>query len=914
MFEIGQLVTVRVTDASNRILELSMNPSDINRDLIHNKIIEGFILTCAIEEIESHGYIIDTGIPNLRAFLPKSDEENYEYTDGQIISCIVESIECSQSASIAKLRSVNKFTRRNEENITIAQMLMPQNIVKFKIEKIVKGILTGTICNGTFSAAVLTHHLEKSVTSPSDYTVGLEIDAKIVCIMSLSKMVYLTLHLKKFPHLKTPGIPEIGKIIKDAEVMRQTESFVELKFKKKYKAILNRQSKNDEIFNPGQKIKIKLLEYNVFDRVYLCSNDKRLLTEHDYTIDKLKVGEVVDFVVNSVNKEGITGFIGVYGNLKSFIQNIDVSMHDVQKNDIIPVKIIAISQNGKVNVTNRVEYITAKKKIHILMDQNDAKVGDIFTGTVLNEYDKFYLVRFFNQIAGSITKTPITESKLKVGKITNFTIKEIRDDVNNEGRKKIYLSLPVDSDYDDRLGEIMIAKVKSHIPTGVNIKLNDKTNGFISNLAFAQYPEVSQIICKSLKEGDEITCVCIGRGIFSVRCVEYYKKHSIKNINELQRNEIVRSYVKNIVNNEVQLYLPIKGLSNDVKIPLSTFIENRHLLNKFELVPEQIVHLKITKIKGNSLSCSPKLSEVWNYDFKSAIQFFMLYLQEHEKLRKSLPRKKDKIATLKVGNSTEAVVTEINSVTRDIYLDLGNNIKGILRNDLYLEKPKIGDTIQAKILWIDYIKREVDLQTKYHSSIAIEVAESEIETHKGVIIFERENFILALLKGSHLPVLIPKHVHFNDFFSIIKSYSSHKNAKLLILKNYMGYIIATFAEFYFIQNSFKLVNVKVNERKRKISDSNSTTNDADLMTKLRLIKKKKEETEEGNLVSEVEQSNSEGESEEQSDLEGEPEEQTDSEQESKQEDIEEEEELEKQEGSEDDDSEEEDIEMESNND
>lgn len=823
--------------ASDRILQLSMSPSDINSDLIHNKIIEGFVLTCAIDEIEDHGYIIDTGIHNLRAFLPKSKALSNDYVEGQLISCIVESIECSKSASTAKLRCINRIQHKTEENVAMIPMLLPQSIVKFKIKKIIKGIVTGTVCNDGFQAAVLNYHLEKPTTTPNDYTEGLEVDARVVCIMPLSKIVYLTLNLKKLVKLNSPGILPINKVVKNAEVIRQTESSVELKLKNNFKGIIKRHAGgNDAVLNPGQKLKVKLLEYNIFDRIYLCSNDTRLLQEHDFTVDKLKVGERVDFVVLSINEDGIIGFIGIYGNLKTFMPNIDISMQNMKKGDLIPVKITQISPEGKISVTNREEYVNPKKKTKILMNIDDVKINDVFTGTVVKEFSKFFLIRFFNDIAGTISKITVTETKLKIGGVMNFKITDIRDDASKAGKKKLYLKLPEGSENDENLGEIFEATVKGHIPTGVNIKLEDKTIGFISNLSFALSPSISQQICKSFKEGDSITCVCIGNGIYSVRCVDYYSKNPIRSLRELSCNDIVRSYVKNIVGNQVQLYLPIKGLTNNVTLSLKSFIEAKELVSKLELSSEQIVYLKVQKIKENSIECTPKMSEIWKYDFKFTTKYFMQYLQEYEKLRTSLSKRKNPIAKYKIGDTVKGKIIAIDEITRDLHIELDNSLKGTIKKNLYKSRHMLGDTVEATILWIDYITHDIDLQTKFEKS-DVKIRESDSDTHKGMIILEKEYFLLAFLKSNHVPVLIPKHVHFNDFFSIIKAYSSHKNAKLLVLKQYMGHYIGMFAEFYFTGNTFKIVNLKTLERKRK-NDTGPGVDD-DLMDMLRLIKRKK---------------------------------------------------------------------------
>ena len=61
-------------------VSLSLESNLVNQNLSSNLLTKGSKLVCTISSVEDHGYVIETGISNMRAFLSKKDvEENSEY-------------------------------------------------------------------------------------------------------------------------------------------------------------------------------------------------------------------------------------------------------------------------------------------------------------------------------------------------------------------------------------------------------------------------------------------------------------------------------------------------------------------------------------------------------------------------------------------------------------------------------------------------------------------------------------------------------------------------------------------------------------------------------------------------------------------------------------------------------------------
>lgn len=79
MFNIGQIVRCstqpggNITDVSKvskAMIDLSLNPSRVNRNLVKSLLKPYVTFVGAIKSVEDNGYLVDSGIPRLDLFLP----------------------------------------------------------------------------------------------------------------------------------------------------------------------------------------------------------------------------------------------------------------------------------------------------------------------------------------------------------------------------------------------------------------------------------------------------------------------------------------------------------------------------------------------------------------------------------------------------------------------------------------------------------------------------------------------------------------------------------------------------------------------------------------------------------------------------------------------------------------------------
>lgn len=76
LFKPGDYVTCYVKSINVEdkwFCNLSMEPQLINQNVCNNYLMKDTKVICTVKSIEDHGYIIDTGIANVRAFLATED-------------------------------------------------------------------------------------------------------------------------------------------------------------------------------------------------------------------------------------------------------------------------------------------------------------------------------------------------------------------------------------------------------------------------------------------------------------------------------------------------------------------------------------------------------------------------------------------------------------------------------------------------------------------------------------------------------------------------------------------------------------------------------------------------------------------------------------------------------------------------
>lgn len=68
---------VKAIQSQERLqISISLEPNLINQSLDVNYLDSGSKIVCTISSIEDHGYVVDTGLINVRAFIPTKESGN----------------------------------------------------------------------------------------------------------------------------------------------------------------------------------------------------------------------------------------------------------------------------------------------------------------------------------------------------------------------------------------------------------------------------------------------------------------------------------------------------------------------------------------------------------------------------------------------------------------------------------------------------------------------------------------------------------------------------------------------------------------------------------------------------------------------------------------------------------------------
>lgn len=325
LFHVGELVygkIVSVKTAPNSLsnhIDLSLKPIDIHSQLNHIHIQKGFVFNGAIQEVLEHGYIIETGVKSLRCFLPreKVPEERLEMLSvGELVHLKVIKVNTDVAATTCTCRLLQpeEMSVKSQKD-TKLDYLMPLSVVKFHVTKVLKKGLQGTIMEGTYTAFVNEYHLSTSLSWLNEYEADKVYDGRIMYVMPLTKVVYISLNTSfekiKEPEQETPI--KDGEIIKAAVVHHSTSGGVVLILKTNFKGFISYRTIRRTMkgnfdqadllvkYAAGTKHTVRVIKYHIMDDVYVCSNDYNDINEKNFTLDDVKAGDFVTAKVLAYN-------------------------------------------------------------------------------------------------------------------------------------------------------------------------------------------------------------------------------------------------------------------------------------------------------------------------------------------------------------------------------------------------------------------------------------------------------------------------------------------------------------------------------------------------------------------------------------------------------------------------------------
>lgn len=813
LFHIGQIVCVKVMSVkinkSFATINLSMQPNDIHANYEHAQVKKGMILSVALAERGDHGYVVETGIANLRGFLPDAkinESERNQLAVGGVYFCRVDSVKSSQAASTAifKLNIDTESRKLKETSEPNVNFILPGTLAKFKVTKTMKDGLQGSLFGGNLIGYINEHQLGttkggKQFAQPKDFENGVELLARVLYIMPLTKLVYLSLHLQdKFAvssqdEEATGQIIATGTIVEEARASHIGTGGVVLHLGGKAKGVISFRSMRvnikanfdmDEIlakYSKNSVHKVRILHYDPIDLLHVCSVDPHVLNEKYYTADDVNVGDFVDAIIKRKTKDGrIEVFVGaVRGYIDAVHLAPSTTAQQLKPKQRLRCRIVCKSVNkNDLYLTNRKEYM--QEDAAILTSIENLKVNNrVYLGTIKHEVRDGWVVEFFNYVRGMLYRNLLNEIELNAaqqfcdGQVAKFTIKQLD---KRESGSRIVLGM---ADFLVDIGSVYSGKVTQVQSTGLEVAIVAKNlNCIVPIMYLSDHPSLVHAMHTSYRCNDDVEVIGVSPNCYSIRDVRNVIEGSVckvKSFNQLKVGDVIPAFIKNVHDDIIEVQCLLKKSLYE-RIHAKMLLENYANAGDINLVPDQKIFVRVLgkNTELNTLTCSAKLHDVWHGDFVQTANIFVSYFDDVAKIRESYAKNHHSICKYKIGTIVDATpLREQHDAPELKRFRLDDNVNAVVTavndgNKMSKKKQKM------LIVWIDYPNMIVYGTTKKQFVERIEqtthdedAAAETLLTHRGlkadVVLILSDLVVLLPRKVTNKFIYVPTRLHYNDF-------------------------------------------------------------------------------------------------------------------------------------------------------
>lgn len=775
---------------------LSLESHMVNQNLSSNFLSKGSKIVCTVSSVEDHGYVIETGIANVRAFLSKKDvEENCEYFPGKQITCAVKSIKTADNATTISLSTKEKHLGMMLEEIKSVDCLLPGIQLTLSVKKILSNGLQVNFDNGKIGY-INQVHLPKAL---SKYEPGMEVDGTLLYIIPTVKFAYFTL-LKQVPEKSEL---KKGDIVSGHVLCRESNGILfkigkDLRGFIPYKRTAVDFHKMHEIFVSKSEHKFLVLTYDCMDRVYICTMEKAILNNKLLSKSSFTPGEVMDVTIKEIN--GTTGFVMVtVGKVIGSVPPEHVSdkgglLSDMKVGQVMKARVLSSSDK---NLKFTLKPLLINSKLPLLVDIKNAKVGSIHHGTIRQITEKGILVKFFGELAGFVPSAfldPRTSKKHWnhfVGEVVMVEIKTV-----DQSQNKLALKIVRDNKkkIGFKVGEAVEGTVVDSSVEGIQLRIEKNGSeafGFLPAGHIAPCVELGSLIAAKTLPGDSLAALVFStlpNLLLSTTFVP--QKEDATTLKDLTPGKSVLYSVEEPAKEGLKVTLSIDNFIN--AFVKKAYLENENLMHRHQILYGKILTANLAR---KEVLLSTFDNEIRKESFKTedsimtAIDALNFYLLKLKALGEKDYYKNKPISSTKLGQKVEGVVEKVTE--HGLVLKLGDNLQGTVRKDHYSGNPKKGDKVKGVVLWVNFMYELVEVSLLPHlvSSVSVKQGKCQdlpLETQlRGTIVLITNWFILVLLKGQFHGgfVVMPARLHLNDLKPNLSTYSIGQKVRCFVVLN-----------------------------------------------------------------------------------------------------------------------------------
>lgn len=485
LFSVGQYLRVYVTSTMDEIsgvkgkrkIELSIRPTEANTGLEKDDIVQNATVMASVISVEDHGCVMDIGIPNLRAFVPKAeievgfDEERLQ--PGAVHLCSVVKGSNSKVVQLSLLQKRLGNSKAGPVEATTINTYLPGTIAEVLITNTDRRGLAGKIMGSLDVTADVIHSGAgpNKTNLDTTYKIGSKVKARVLCNFPMSKDPKLGISL--LPHLtslerKRPGKSDSKKLPTDVLpisslvekcTVRHVEAEIGLFVDIGVPGLTGfvhisrvKDGKIDALYESSGPYKVdsvhpgRVVGYNEMDGLFQLSFEKTILEQQYIRLEDVPIGAVVNCEVEKVviGEDGVSGLVvKVADSVKGFVSEMhlsDVRLQNPEKRfrEGVKVKARVLSVDpakNKMRLTMKKTLINSEAPV--VKSYDDVSIGMQIPGTIIKMQQNGAHVRFYGAMKGFLPVSEMSEAYIRdpaehfrLGQVVSLHVLDVDEDTN----------------------------------------------------------------------------------------------------------------------------------------------------------------------------------------------------------------------------------------------------------------------------------------------------------------------------------------------------------------------------------------------------------------------------------------------------------------------------------------------------
>ncbi|CAG0886058.1 unnamed protein product [Darwinula stevensoni] len=293
MFHPGECIVAQIKESADaHSFTLSLDPSEIQGHISLATLKPGMFLMASVKSKEDHGFVMDLGIMNARAFLKHDDARallNARTTGlnvGEQVPCIVEEVSENIVSLSCNPIDIKKAQLEPNKKISLDQVT-PGTVFSAKVTQVLPGGLELQVAN-KIKGYVMREHLKQVGQDPDSFNPGEEVMCRLLFVCPGTSIPFFTIQNSIVKHFcfktKRKDLDKhdlIGKVFDRCKVIGYAPGRVLVKLQPHlygFVPVRELVEKNDPAdFNVKQKFPLgsehpgRIFGFNLFDDLFLVS-------------------------------------------------------------------------------------------------------------------------------------------------------------------------------------------------------------------------------------------------------------------------------------------------------------------------------------------------------------------------------------------------------------------------------------------------------------------------------------------------------------------------------------------------------------------------------------------------------------------------------------------------------------------